>query len=72
MSANSKCPVCDDKGWVCKAHPDRPFRMFSFRADACECGGAGTPCRVCNPANLAHSPDSEASEVEAKAPELLR
>ncbi len=40
------CTICDDKGWVCEIHPDRPWNAFSSRADACGCG-PGVPC-VCN------------------------
>jgi hypothetical protein len=42
------CLVCDNTGWVCENHPDRPWRGNSQRADACECG-AGMPCELCNP-----------------------
>jgi hypothetical protein len=39
------CVRCDDTGWVCEAHPDRPWSG----PRACECGGAALPCDVCNP-----------------------
>jgi hypothetical protein len=39
-----ECSNCHRTGWVCETHPKRPFKMFSKRADACECGGAG--CRA--------------------------
>jgi hypothetical protein len=39
-----KCAVCEDCGWVCEAHPDRPFEGER----ACTCGGAGAPCPRCN------------------------
>jgi hypothetical protein len=39
-----KRAVCDDCGWVCENHPDRPFQGES----ACTCGGAGAPCPRCN------------------------
>jgi hypothetical protein len=42
------CNNCDDKGWVCEVHPDRPFKGVSDRADACECG-PGMPCPICHP-----------------------
>jgi hypothetical protein len=42
-----RCPICDNTGWVCENHPDRPWRGTSQRADACNCG-AGMPCE-CNP-----------------------
>jgi hypothetical protein len=41
------CPVCDDRGWVCETHPDRPWRIVSDRWDACDCG-TGAPCTSCN------------------------
>jgi hypothetical protein len=48
--------VCDNTGWVCENHPDRPFKMFSKRFDACDCG-AGAPCERCNPYDTDHPPD---------------
>jgi len=30
----TKCTICDDTGWVCETHPDRPAGMFSKRFDA--------------------------------------
>ena len=39
-----KCPLCEDCGWVCENHPDRPWEG----KDACTCGGAGMPCPWCN------------------------
>jgi hypothetical protein len=51
------CAVCDDTGWVCEAHPDRPSDIFSKRFDACQCGGAGMPCETCNPSDKDHRPD---------------
>ena len=41
------CLNCDNTGWVCEEHPDRPWRGNSQRADACDCG-AGMPYE-CNP-----------------------
>jgi hypothetical protein len=38
------CPRCDDIGWVCENHPDRPWEGER----ACQCGGAGAPCADCN------------------------
>jgi hypothetical protein len=57
MTASCKCPICDDTGWVCEAHPDRPSEMFSQRADACDCGGAAMPCLICNPSDAEQPPD---------------
>jgi hypothetical protein len=48
---DKSCTVCDGTGWVCEAHPDRPFDGFSTRADACDCGAPGEPCQVCNDMN---------------------
>ena len=39
-----KCAVCDDTGWVCEEHPDKPWHA---RPGGCECG-AGMPCLACN------------------------
>ena len=39
-----KCAVCEDCGWVCETHPDRPFQG----EHACTCGDAGEPCPRCN------------------------
>lgn len=41
------CPLCDDTGWVCEDHRDRPLTGDSKRADACSLG-AGMPCPRCN------------------------
>jgi hypothetical protein len=43
------CPACDNTGWVCEEHPDRPWRGTSRRADACDCVKVGMPCEACNP-----------------------
>jgi hypothetical protein len=39
----SHCQRCDETGWLCEKHPDRPWGGVSQRADACACG-AGIPC----------------------------
>ena len=41
------CNNCDDGGWVCEGHPDKPWDGTSKRSDACGCG-PGRPCDVCN------------------------
>ena len=41
--AMATCPLCDDFGWVCENHPNRPWEGHH----ACTCGGAGMPC-FCN------------------------
>jgi hypothetical protein len=33
------CDLCDDTGWTCENHPDRPFAG----PNACPCEGAGMP-----------------------------
>ena len=38
------CELCDDCGWICENHPDR----HAMGERACECGGAGSPCPLCN------------------------
>ena len=38
------CFPCDNCGWVCENHPDRPRQG----PRACECGGADALCPVCN------------------------
>jgi hypothetical protein len=44
--AGLACDLCDDTGWVCEDHADRPLKVDSKRADAC-CFGAGMPCPRC-------------------------
>jgi hypothetical protein len=39
-----KCSLCEDCGWVCESHPDRPWEG----EHACTCSGAGEPCPRCN------------------------
>lgn len=42
------CKRCDDLGWVCENHTERPWRDGgSDREDASDCG-AGAPCPECN------------------------
>jgi hypothetical protein len=38
------CPRCDGCRWVCETHRDTPWEG----PRACNCGGAGAPCPVCN------------------------
>ena len=49
--------ICDNGGWVCENHPDRPWSGTSKRADAC--GGAGMPCEACNPSGGIDEPPSK-------------
>ncbi|SHH20212.1 hypothetical protein SAMN05443248_4046 [Bradyrhizobium erythrophlei] len=39
-----KCSLCEDCGWVCESHPDKPWEG----EHACTCGAAGAPCPRCN------------------------
>ncbi|UQD69343.1 hypothetical protein JEY40_25360 [Bradyrhizobium japonicum] len=43
-ATTTTCVNCDDLGWVCENHPERPWDG----PRACTCGGAGAPCPVCN------------------------
>jgi hypothetical protein len=47
-----KCELCDGCGWVCENHPSRPWEGDR----ACTCGGAGSPCPWCNPADAETPP----------------
>jgi len=47
MTDKPRCQFCDNTGWVCENHPDKPSGDFSDRSDACQCG-AGAPCPHCN------------------------
>lgn len=38
------CARCKDEGWVCEAHPDKPWRES---IGGCECA-PGVPCPDCN------------------------
>jgi hypothetical protein len=42
-----KCGVCEDTGWVCETHENRPGAC-SASPRACRCGAPGMPCLVCN------------------------
>ncbi len=41
----AKCRACDDSGWVCETHTDRPWEI-SDHPEACGCG-PGAPCPCC-------------------------
>lgn len=45
------CRTCDGEGWVCEDHPDKPWG----NGKNC-CGGAGMPCRICNPSDYSTPP----------------
>ena len=59
----SDCARCQDVGWVCEKHPDRPWSM---KVDCgCQCG-AGMPCPDCNPAaDAEHPPRRLVSQISA-------
>jgi hypothetical protein len=48
-----KCLLCEDNGWVCENHPERAWEG----EHAYGCGGAGTPCPVCNPSDENSPPE---------------
>jgi hypothetical protein len=56
------CPRCDDTGWVCENHPDRPWEGER----ACQCGGAGAPCPDCKKAKPLRLPPGFKVEVDKK------
>ena len=45
----TKCARCDDTGWVCETHDDRPWRD-------CDCGAPRMPCPDCNASAGPHDP----------------
>ena len=47
-----KCSLCEDCGWVCENHPEKPWEG----EHACTCGGAGAPCPECNRGNDEDAP----------------
>ena len=42
------CERCDETGWVCEAHDDRPSDIGASPR-ACKCGAPGMPRHECNP-----------------------
>jgi hypothetical protein len=44
---NDVCPTCQGMRWVCEAHADTPWLTPEGEENCC--GGAGMPCRTCNP-----------------------
>lgn len=47
-----KCKSCRDMFWVCENHPEIP--SYGDPKRDCPCGGAGTPCKKCNPCDDEH------------------
>ncbi len=56
----ANCKICDDEGWVCESHPDRPWNTSER---GCECG-PGMPCRICNPCDRNNPPRMSPGFVE--------
>lgn len=51
-----KCTNCNDMGWVCENHTDKPWSGCT-PPDMVSCGcGAGQPCHVCNPSDYDNPP----------------
>jgi hypothetical protein len=66
MAEKVRCEVCDDTGWVCENHPDRPSDCGgSKRLDVCICGGAGMPCLECNQPKEGERPRMPADFIPA-------
>ncbi len=57
------CARCQDVGWVCEEHPDRPW---SEKIEGgCQCG-TRMPCADCNPAaDAAHPPQRVVEKIAA-------
>ncbi|MCP2106688.1 hypothetical protein M2202_007532 [Bradyrhizobium japonicum] len=51
-ATTTTCVSCDDLGWVCENHPDRPWDG----PRACSCGDAGAPSPACNAAGEGEVP----------------
>ena len=49
---NPQCATCEDEGWVCENHNDKPWRRGE---GGCDCG-AGQPCDDCNPSDRNNPP----------------
>jgi hypothetical protein len=59
----SDCARCQDVGWVCEEHSDRPWSEKT--EGGCQCG-ARLPCPDCNPAaDAAHPPQRVVEKVGA-------
>jgi hypothetical protein len=58
------CKHCDDTGWVCEDHGDRPVKGDSARADACDCAAA--ICPVCNAGDPPRPPPGMRVAIDAK------
>jgi hypothetical protein len=57
------CARCQDVGWVCEEHPERPWSNKT--EGGCQCG-ARMPCPDCNPAaDAAHPPQRVVEKIGA-------
>jgi len=54
------CPRCQDTGWICEQHPDKPFGHD-------RCMGPGDPCSACNSAGCEASPPRYPAALQADA-----
>lgn len=61
-----ECVNCKSSGWVCENHPFQPWND----GDGC-CGGAGDPCKICNPSDRENPPRMLAGFKIIDEPELL-
>ena len=59
-----KCTRCEDIGWVCENHDDKPWHVGR---GGCMCG-AGAPCPACNNADNPPRDPSGFERVETATP----
>jgi hypothetical protein len=59
------CELCDDTGWVCEDHGDRPVKADSKRSDACDCPAA-MPCPDCNAGDPPRPPPGMRVAIDRK------
>lgn len=60
--AARECPRCGGCRWVCENHRDIPWEG----PRACNCGGAGAPCPICNGGTEPEMPDDFAPHKRVK------
>ncbi|MBR0855685.1 hypothetical protein [Bradyrhizobium liaoningense] len=61
------CARCDNARWICENHPERPW----LGERACDCGGAGVPCPICNRTDV-EDPDDIPEMPEGFVPDTVR
>lgn len=50
ISKQPECARCDSSGWVCENHNDVAWGVDADDGRCAHgCGGAGSPCPMCNP-----------------------